>query len=214
MLENFLFNDECRFITPYNKTKHKLEHRLLNLAKSYSFLTRCYECEFEYGSPNGPLHFTQEFWIDELVMFTVNLDVQKDVVNGGLAKIIDLKASTIVVKCLKTNLQVDVTFNDYQSDYAYKKAILKGRICCMPLQQAYFCTLHRCLGLTLKKIIVDIRNQHFVHGMLYVALSRVKHLSDISFYGLLSFLTYTAHKINRVAPLRSTCFIEAISSWV
>jgi hypothetical protein len=48
-----------------------------------------------------------------------------------------------------------------------------------PLRLAYAVTFNKSQGKTLSRAVVDIRNQAFAHGQLYVALSRVKVNTDI-----------------------------------
>jgi hypothetical protein len=48
-----------------------------------------------------------------------------------------------------------------------------------PLRLAYAVTFNKSQGKTLSRAVVDIRNQAFAHGQLYVALSRVKLSTDI-----------------------------------
>jgi hypothetical protein len=47
-----------------------------------------------------------------------------------------------------------------------------------PLRVAYACTFNGCVGLTLDKTVIDLRNPVFAHGQLYTALSRVRCRED------------------------------------
>ena len=200
--DNFLINmcfssEDIRFITPFNYMKRRLEKRIIKLAYDLEKAINTYPCQFEFGSSKGPLLFEQTFWIGEKVIFTTNVDTNIGIVNGSLGVIVEFKAYSIVVKCEKSNKIVQVTYTDFEGKYYHKKVRLKGRLCQLPLQQAYFCTVHKCQGLTLKRVVIDIRNTHFCHGMLYVALSRVKRLNCIIFYGKLSHLSYSIDKDNK-----------------
>lgn len=44
----------------------------------------------------------------------------------------------------------------------------------IPLRPIYAGTIHKSQGLTLKKVVVDMRSEFWEHGQLYVALSRIK----------------------------------------
>lgn len=44
----------------------------------------------------------------------------------------------------------------------------------IPLRPAYATTLNSCQGLTLDRIIIDLRTPVFAHGQLYTSLSRVR----------------------------------------
>ena len=69
-------------------------------------------------------------------------------------------------------------------------ALLRCRIREIPLEQAYFGTIHRCQGLTLAKVIIDVRNTALSHAMLYTGISRVRTLDSLQFWGSLSTLVY------------------------
>jgi hypothetical protein len=47
----------------------------------------------------------------------------------------------------------------------------------LPLRLAYSCTFNGCVGLTLDRTVLDVREPVFAHGQLYTALSRVRHRS-------------------------------------
>ena len=49
-----------------------------------------------------------------------------------------------------------------------------------PLRRAYAMTFNKCQGQTLKKCLLDLREDVFAHGQLYVAMSRVRHYKDIA----------------------------------
>lgn len=48
-----------------------------------------------------------------------------------------------------------------------------------PINLAYSSTVHKSQGLTLSKVVIDLRLDMWEHGQLYVALSRVKNPSDL-----------------------------------
>lgn len=49
----------------------------------------------------------------------------------------------------------------------------------LPLRLAWAMTIHKCQGLTLEKAWIDLGKSENVTGMTYVALSRVRNLSDL-----------------------------------
>ena len=51
-----------------------------------------------------------------------------------------------------------------------------------PLRLAYSMTYNKSQGQELKRCVVDIRSPPFVHGHLYVALSRIRHYDDIRIF--------------------------------
>ena len=51
----------------------------------------------------------------------------------------------------------------------------------IPLKLAWAITIHKAQGLTLDKVVIDIGKKEFSAGLTFVACSRVRHLSDITF---------------------------------
>lgn len=49
-----------------------------------------------------------------------------------------------------------------------------------PLRLAYSITINKSQGQEYGKVLLDLRNQPFTHGHLYVALSRVKYYNKIA----------------------------------
>ena len=50
-----------------------------------------------------------------------------------------------------------------------------------PIRLAWAITVHKSQGLTIDKAKVDIENKEFTTGLSFVAVSRVRSLSDICF---------------------------------
>jgi hypothetical protein len=48
----------------------------------------------------------------------------------------------------------------------------------IPLHPAYATTFNSCQGLTLNRIVIDLRTPVFAHGQLYTSLSRVRQRED------------------------------------
>jgi hypothetical protein len=48
----------------------------------------------------------------------------------------------------------------------------------IPLRPAYATTFNSCQGLTLDRIVIDLRTPVFAHGQLYTSLSRVRQRED------------------------------------
>lgn len=49
-----------------------------------------------------------------------------------------------------------------------------------PLRLAYSITINKSQGQEYNNVLIDLRNQAFAHGHLYVALSRVKYYNKIA----------------------------------
>ena len=56
-----------------------------------------------------------------------------------------------------------------------------------PLKLCWAVTAHKAQGQTLSRIAIDISDDAFAHGALYVALSRVRSLSSVRLFGLPEF---------------------------
>lgn len=108
-----------------------------------------------------------------------NYDKNKSLVNGKRGHIIDFTNSGRVVNfhypaiggnsetlipkiCFKTNLD-GITYLRYQ----------------LPFRIGYAGTVHRVQGLTMKRIIIDVRSNFWEHGQLYVALSRIQDPKNV-----------------------------------
>ena len=66
-----------------------------------------------------------------------------------------------------------------------------------PLTLAWACTVHKVQGLTLPKVVFSFElfgQRQFNYGQVYVALSRVKALSDLSLVGGISTKSIRADK--------------------
>ena len=50
-----------------------------------------------------------------------------------------------------------------------------------PLRLAYAITIHKCQGMTLSKVVIELGVSDFCQGLSFVAISRVRALNDIAF---------------------------------
>ena len=49
----------------------------------------------------------------------------------------------------------------------------------VPLRPAWALTVHKCQGLTLGRVVVDLGQREFASGLSFVALSRVRSINDL-----------------------------------
>lgn len=117
--------------------------------------------------------------------------------NGLLGTIIDLYPEAILIK---TNTGEEVTIYNKRIttlEYYEEEGQLKqreiGEYIFMPLLPAYAFTIHKCQGLTLDKICVDLGTGAFTNGQTYVALSRATTVDGIS---LMNNLTISDIKVD------------------
>ncbi|KAK3924203.1 LOW QUALITY PROTEIN: ATP-dependent DNA helicase [Frankliniella fusca] len=126
------------------------------------------------------------------IMLRSNLWVEKKLVNGSIGNVYDILYAEenfpSVVLC---------QFPEYDGPSIIPgkniipiKAALKawtdeksGMKCTryqFPIALAYACTIHKSQGMTIDKVVVDIGELEFALGLTYVAISRVRSLSEIA----------------------------------
>lgn len=124
---------------------------------------------------------------DAQVMFTKN-DDSKRWVNGTLGRVIELEPKTVRVEIedggYREPFEVEpVTWEQYSYEYDSVEdrivAKVVGRYTQIPLMLAWAITIHKAQGKTLSRIFIDLGNQAFAPGQVYVALSRVRSMQDL-----------------------------------
>jgi len=111
-------------------------------------------------------------------------------VNGSIGKIVDIVTSDdeedVLVVELSDGEVVEVTpytWELFEFAYDTKRNRLEsatvGTFTQYPLRLAWAVTIHKSQGKTFEEVIVDIGRGTFVHGQLYVALSRCTTLAGI-----------------------------------
>lgn len=108
------------------------------------------------------------------VMLTVNLSVEKGLVNGSRGIIISCEINCIV--CLFKNGDV---VRIYQHEYSFEEGKIKMIRYQIPLILAWSISTHKVQGASLDYAIIDIGPKVFAPGMAYVSLSRVRTLNGI-----------------------------------
>lgn len=104
-------------------------------------------------------------------------------VNGTLAVVNSLSGSKVCVKI--GDMEEEVSPELWEK---YKYTVVKGEVTRevvgsfkqLPMRMAWAMTVHKSQGMTLPKVHVDLYHPPFEHGQLYVALSRVRDMNDIS----------------------------------
>jgi ATP-dependent DNA helicase PIF1 len=105
------------------------------------------------------------------VVVTWNLNQATGIVNGTRGVVVALNGTSVTIKDVKGRLlAIDfVTLTDNNMSVTY-----------MPLRLAYALTIHRCQGMTLDAVIIDLGPSIFEAGQGYTALSRVRNSDSLT----------------------------------
>jgi len=122
------------------------------------------------------------------IMFTKN-DMMKRWVNGTVGKVIAIEEYSIRVSVI-TDFGVQqydvgpVSWENYSYRYDEDEdkivAYIIGSYTQIPVMLAWAITIHKSQGKTLGKMHLNLGNGAFATGQVYVALSRVRELTDLS----------------------------------
>jgi ATP-dependent exoDNAse (exonuclease V) alpha subunit len=112
-----------------------------------------------------------------MVMIMRNISRKHRLMNGTRVKVLQTLDFTIVVETLDTR-QVHTIFRFlFRIRMRNIDDIIVRRQ--FPLRVAYAMTVHKCQGMTLTHMTLDVRRQPFSHGILYIACGRVKNADSL-----------------------------------
>ena len=111
--------------------------------------------------------------VGSFVMCTANIDMENGICNGSQGTIIDFIENSPVIK-FNNGITKTLSKHCWQS-VDYPTIIIKQ----YPLQLAWAITIHKMQGATLESAVMDLGNNVFENGQIYVALSRVKSLEGL-----------------------------------
>ena len=131
--------------------------------------------EFKYIESSTLTEDNLELKKGAFVMCIANLDQQ--IVNGsqGIVKDFDTNSNPIIE--FKSNSQTilrTIVIHSWKSDNIPGLSVKQ-----LPLILAWGITIHKAQGITLNSAIIDIGNEIFESGQMYVALSRIKSLEGL-----------------------------------
>uniref|UniRef100_A0A8D9E7N4 ATP-dependent DNA helicase n=1 Tax=Cacopsylla melanoneura TaxID=428564 RepID=A0A8D9E7N4_9HEMI len=125
------------------------------------------------------------------VMLKTNLWTKKGLVNGALGTVVDIVYGSGKVPPEDRPLAVCIKFDSYTGPLMKNivpigpvtRCWKSGNVSCtrsqFPIILAWAVTIHKSQGLTLPKVALDIGTKELAPGCTYVALSRVKRLTDL-----------------------------------
>ncbi len=114
-----------------------------------------------------------------LVMFVKN-NFEAGYVNGTQGTVVDFDSYGMPVVRLFSGEEIIVETQSWEITEDEK---VKARIRQIPLRLAWAITIHKSQGMSLDAAEIDLRKS-FVHGMGYVALSRVRSIDGLKLLGL------------------------------
>jgi len=114
-------------------------------------------------------------------------DIDGAYTNGQRGIVKALYANSVIVTLEKDGFEEDVEVEAFTWETYQYNATAKGltkevewEYSQIPLQLGWAITIHSAQGMTLDGVAVDVGRGCFAHGMLYVALSRAKDLTNMS----------------------------------
>jgi len=115
------------------------------------------------------------------VMLLVNLNVEKGLVNGSVGKVVDLKYDSnnkltsieVYFHSIKESFLIEKQQFVYQ-EYGYEIKRIQ-----FPLILSYAVNTFKIQGSTLEKVVLDLGNNNFAEGQIYVSLSRCRNINGV-----------------------------------
>ncbi|KAJ1518875.1 hypothetical protein ONE63_011522 [Megalurothrips usitatus] len=129
------------------------------------------------------------------IMLRKNLWVHKGLVNGALGKIVDIVYDAEVITPDSTPAILMCEFETYSGPGLIPDTKIiplqpelttwtskSGEKCSrlqFPIALAYACSIHKSQGMTLNKVVINVGDKEFSIGLMYVALSRVRTITNM-----------------------------------
>lgn len=163
------------FIGPPKDIDYKLYHAYLKRRDSQSLVPFCFR-----------------FCIDARIILLKNIDTANGLVNGrrGDIKEIIFDEITHLPQILIVHFDQISIFPEIDYDITFMKVDTFRKnngssfnFYQFPIKLCFAVTSHKCQGQTLDKVAICIDEPAFAHGSFYVAMSRVRGLNDVIFFG-------------------------------
>ncbi len=136
--------------------------------------------------------FVFKFCIGARVILLKNIDTSNGLVNGRRGKIKEIifndlthLPELLIVRFDQISIfpEIDYDITLMKVDTFRKNNGSSFNFYQFPLKLCFAVTSHKCQGQTLNKVAICIDEPAFAHGSFYVAMSRVRSLNDIIFFG-------------------------------
>lgn len=113
-----------------------------------------------------------------------NLDIDKGLVKNSRVRVLRIGRHVVDIQLLRAAAaeldghdcfslpRITFDFQPRRVDWTVQRRQF-------PLRLAYATTFNSCQGLTLDRVVLDLRDSVFAHGQLYTSLSRVRQRSDL-----------------------------------
>lgn len=150
-----------------------LDHEHLECDLNDAFCMSDHLCTVHHsGVPSHTLRLK----VGIVIMLTRNLDISQGLCNSSKLVVLDISQYTLRVKTLTDGIEhfiPRITFGFFT-----KQGVAVRRVQ-FPVRLCFAVTIHKSQGQTLDRVLFDNRVDVFMHGCLYVALSRVREAKDI-----------------------------------
>ena len=147
---------------------------------------RTYRSFSEGGFPDSDKPVADELTLKATarVMIVVN-DAGRQFVNGDFGTVLELLPAGVRVEIDRTGEQVIISQNRWErTSYAEKDGELEekpaGAFQQLPLKLGYAVTVHKSQGQTMQRAHLLLESSRAVHGLTYVALSRVTSIAGLT----------------------------------
>jgi len=147
----------------------------------------CYEgvIEGKFKSSDTPAPVKLNLKVGAQVIFCRN-DFPRQVVNGTIAKVKDLKEDKITVELANgREVVVEQTVwesreSEYNEATGKVESVVVGTFTQYPLKLAWAITIHKSQGMTFDRMHLDLSRGVFAAGQAYVAISRMRSLEGLT----------------------------------
>jgi ATP-dependent DNA helicase PIF1 len=167
----------------------KQQRLLYNIISASENQKKVYRKELKRGRTRCNVQFRLKLIIGARVMLLKNIDIEHGLINGtrGIIKEYIYNQERIIISII---IDFDGYYNNpvaLQRQLVNKHSMISSitfKIYQFPIRLSWCVTAHKAKGQTLDKVAMNISENAFSYGVFYVAISRVRRLCDIIFFGM------------------------------